>query len=143
MLHRSPFRNRSVPALVAPLLFACGRAPEPEVARAPEPEPEPIELAEPGPSPKDIKLAVEGETDRLTDCYMTGTFRDAGLRGTVNVTFTIQPSGRVSHAEDSGSDLGDPQVVDCVLGVFSSLEFTPGEYGATVVTYPVRFGRRS
>lgn len=139
MLHRSALAS----LLLLPLLLACGRAKEPEVAPAPEPQPEPVvDLAEPGPSPKDIKLAVEGETDRLTDCYMTGTFRDSALRGTVNVTFTIQPSGRVSHAEDSGSDLGDQGVVDCVLGVFSSLEFTPGEYGATVVTYPVRFGRR-
>lgn len=137
-------RRALASALALPLMLACGRAPEPEVARAPEPEPQPaVELAEPGPSPKDIKLAVEGETDRLTDCYMTGTFRDAGLRGTVNVTFTIEPSGRVSNAEDSGSDLGDQGVVACVLGVFSSLEFMPGEYGATVVTYPVRFGRRS
>ena len=80
--------------------------------------------------------------EALKECYIAGTFKDAQLAGTVNVAFTIEPTGRVSSAQDAGSDMPDPDVVECVVGVFAGLEFPPGGAGATDVTYPVSFGQR-
>jgi hypothetical protein len=124
-------------------LIACGNQPEPETVAtasvASEEEPE-IPAYVPGPSADEIRHAVDGRNDELRKCYMVGTFRDSQLTGTVNVVFTIQPSGRVSEANDAGSNMPDPEVVECVLGVFAQLEFQSGATSATEVTYPITFG---
>ncbi len=96
----------------------------------------------PGPSLGDIRSAISSINDDLRQCYIAGTFRDAQLAGTVTVTFTIDTDGTVSEAVDSGSDLSDPQVVDCVVSLFADLEFRPGGNEPTEVTYPIRFHGR-
>lgn len=95
----------------------------------------------PAPSSKDIRLAVSGISDDLQQCYLAGTFRDSALAGTVHVTFTIETSGRVSSAVDSGSDMADPEVVECVIDLFAGLSFKPGGQNPTEVSYPIRFNR--
>jgi hypothetical protein len=72
-----------------------------------------------------------------------GTFKNSQLAGTVNVTFTIDTTGHVSQATDAGSDIPDPEVVECVLDVFAEIEFRAGASSETEVTYPVRFGRQA
>ena len=87
-------------------------------------------------------MAVSSISDDLQQCYLAGTFKDSDLAGTVHVTFTIEPSGRVSSAVDSGSDLADPEVVECVIDLFAGLEFRAGGQNPTEVSYPIRFNRR-
>ena len=69
------------------------------------------------------------------------TFKNSQLAGTVNVLFTIDTKGKVSQAADAGSDIGDPEVVSCVLNVFGALEFVRGGSSETEVEYPVVFGQ--
>ncbi len=131
-------------AISALAVFAvgCGGAsaePPPVAPIAILEEEEPVEV-EPGPSPDEIRKVVGGRDSDMRKCFLMGTFRNAQLAGTVNVTFTIETDGRVSDATDAGSDLPDPEVVTCVLGVFAALEFRPGGVSATEVTYPIRFG---
>jgi hypothetical protein len=109
-------------------------APRQEVAQAP---------AGPALNSKEIRVAVSGISDDLQQCYLAGTFKDSSLAGTVHVTFTIEPTGRVSSAVDSGSDMADPDVVECVIDCFAGLSFRPGGQNATEVSYPIRFNRRS
>jgi outer membrane biosynthesis protein TonB len=129
--------------LLSLFVGACSSQPEPAApiarAPAPEPEPEPI-VIQPGPSAAEIRQAVDNRNDELRRCYMVGTFRDSQLSGTVNVVFIIDTTGKVSRANDAGSDMPDPEVVDCVLGVFAQLEFPSGASSATEVTYPITFG---
>lgn len=99
----------------------------------------PIEV---GPSPQEIKAVIDGSEPDVRQCYIAGTFKDSQLAGTVNVTFTIDPTGTVSQAADGGSSLPDPEVVNCVVNVFTQLVFRPGGSGPTEVTYPIRFGSR-
>src|SRR5688572_13007408 len=113
-------------------------------ASAPTPAPAAREVESPtGPAPtsKDIRLAVSTISDDLQQCYLAGTFKDSSLAGTVHVTFTIETSGRVSSAVDSGSDMADPDVVECVIDCFAGLSFRPGGQNPTEVTYPIRFNR--
>jgi hypothetical protein len=140
----------SVPALALPtllcaalpLVVACAAQPEPSVpAASPPPRAAPAQVS-PGPTASEIRSAVRSRNDELTQCYLAGTFKDAELAGTVNVSFTIEPTGKVKEAVDAGSDLPDAEVVRCVLEVFAGLEFTPGGASATEVTYPIRFGSR-
>jgi TonB family protein len=85
---------------------------------------------------------VSGISDDLQQCYLAGTFKDSDLAGTVHVTFTIEPTGRVSSAVDSGSDMADQDVVACVVDLFAGLSFRPGGQNPTEVTYPITFHRR-
>lgn len=144
-------------AVTSLLLLAtgCGQAPQAQpkapdaaepTASAPPPAPARTQVATPtGPAPttNDIRTAVSAISADIQQCYLAGTFKDSELAGTVQVSFTIEPSGRVSSAVDSGSDLTDPEVVECVLDLFAGLSFRPGGQNPTEVTYPIRFARRS
>jgi len=129
----------AAPAASAPTADDAPRAstPAPVAAR-----PQPATARGPAPSSKDIRVAVSGISDDIQQCYLAGTFKDSELAGTVQVSFTIEPSGRVSSAVDSGSDLADPEVVECVIDLFAGLSFRPGGQNPTEVTYPIRFSRR-
>jgi|GEM_PF-1746326 len=133
-------RTQAAPALAAPPSAKAAVAPT--KAR----QPEPVDTSAPaGPAlnSKEIRVAVSAISDDLQQCYLAGTFRDSSLAGTVHVTFTIEPSGRVSSAVDSGSDLADQDVVECVIDLFAGLSFRPGGQNPTEVSYPIRFNRRS
>lgn len=133
----------SAVALFSLVLGACSSPPEPQAAPAAAPEPsaapEPTAYV-PGPSADDIRGAVDGCDAELRQCYLLGTFKNSQLTGTVNVTFTIGTTGKVSETSDAGSDIPDPEVVKCVLDVVAELEFPAGASSETEVTYPIRFG---
>jgi hypothetical protein len=123
---------------------ACSTPPAPTatpVASAPPPQKEEPKWI-PGPDPQEIKQAVNARGAELRQCYLLGTFRNSQLTGTVNVLFTIDTAGKVSRAADAGSDIEDPEVVTCVLGVFGNLQFARGGSSDTEVEYPVVFGAR-
>jgi hypothetical protein len=129
-------------APAAPPQTAGAAAP---TASAPPPAPTRTEATSPtGPAPStgDIRTAVSAISADIQQCYLAGTFKDSELAGTVQVSFTIETTGRVSSAVDSGSDLADPEVVDCVIDLFVGLSFRPGGQNPTEVTYPIRFASR-
>jgi hypothetical protein len=95
----------------------------------------------PAPNSQEIQAAVDGRSAEIRECYMMGTFRDSQLEGTVHVRFTIESTGKVTDTADVGSSIPDPQVVQCVLGVFATLEFPAGRYYPTEVEYPISFGK--
>lgn len=134
--------RHSLPAIL--LACACSAPPEPETtatksAAPPKKKQEPEWVA--GPSPQEIKQVVNARGSELRQCYLVGTFKNSQLVGTVTVLFTINTEGKVSRASDAGSDIGDPEVITCVLGVFGDLEFAPGGSTDTEVEYPVVFGQ--
>lgn len=131
----------SLPALL--FTCACATPPEPQtasVAPAPQAKEEETVRWVPGPSPQEIKNAVNARGTELRQCYLLGTFKNSQLAGTVNVLFTIDTKGKVSKAANAGSDIEDPEVVTCVLGIFGDLEFAQGGSTETEVEYPVVFG---
>ena len=146
MTHPAPTRSLWLGAAPLALLFAilpaCASAPA-EVKAPIQETPVAVNAPPviPPPSVSEIKTTVSKKNPDLRQCYIAGTFKDAELAGTVNVTFTIGPDGRVSSATDAGSDMPDDEVVSCVLGVFARLQFSGGGNGETEITYPVRFGQ--
>lgn len=125
---------------------ACSTPKEPAAApvvQAAPPEEDAAPQWIPGPSPQEIKQAVNARDAELRQCYLMGTFKNSQLTGTVNVLFTIDTSGKVSKTADAGSNIPDPEVVTCVLGIFWNLEFARGGSTETEVEYPVVFGQRS
>lgn len=98
--------------------------------------------AGPAVNSREIRVAVSSISDDIQQCYLAGTFKDSNLAGTVHVTFTIEPTGRVSSVTDAGSDMADQDVVACVVDLFAGLSFRPGGQNSTEVTYPITFHRR-
>ena len=141
-LHRTfPFL-----ALFVPFSLACSQAPQPEPPVASsvphaQSQAESTREVRPAPNPQEIQAVVRLKNDEIRQCYVMGTFRDSQLSGTVHVLFTIETNGRVSATTDGGSNMPDPKVVECVLGVFAKLEFPAGKYDPTQVEYPIRFGK--
>lgn len=75
-------------------------------------------------------------------CMREGLFRDNALQGRVLLHFTIDENGRVQELRDAGSDLPDPQVIDCVAEAFYALQFPEPEGGEVRVTYPILLNER-
>lgn len=146
MLHRKHNFFVSLPLTLPAILAAsaCSAPPAPEAAPVVEAAPPEQEVAPqwiPGPSPQEIKQAVNARGPELRQCYLLGTFKNSQLAGTVNVLFTIDTTGKVSRTADAGSNIPDPEVVTCVLGIFGNLDFARGGSTETEVEYPVVFGQ--
>ncbi len=138
----------------------------PEASAAPsvslpplEPEPEPVasasaslapEPVEPGVrqdagptrgwlSKAAIKEGIERGNPEFVACYQRR--KNAAARGSINVNFVIAPDGSVPHAAalEQGTTLEDDGVIECVLGAFQRLSFSPPSGGRAVVTYPLNF----
>jgi hypothetical protein len=87
--------------------------------------------------PEVIQAVVRRRFGEFRGCYEAGLARDPKLEGRVVVRFVIGRDGRVSSAEDAGSDLPDAAVVDCVVGRFRAFTFPEPEGGIVTVVYPI------
>lgn len=74
-------------------------------------------------------------------CYESGLGRDPNLLGDVVVRFTIEPDGKVSHAENDDGNMPDDYVVTCVLRGFEGLSFPKAEGAPLTLEYPIAFTR--
>lgn len=89
--------------------------------------------------PEVIARVVRARIGTFRACYEDGLKRAPSLRGTVKVKFTIGPDGSVRSADDAGSQIASPDVVDCVRGAFRKLTFPQPEGGTVTVVYPLVF----
>ncbi len=90
-------------------------------------------------APEVIQKVVRADFGRYRRCYENGLRRDSQLHGRVSIKFVIDVDGHVSHAEDGGSELTDPKVIDCIKLGFSELVFPKPEGGIVTVVYPIIF----
>jgi len=72
-------------------------------------------------------------------CYRDGVERNSSLDGAVRLRFVVGESGHVTTVEDSGSDLTDRQVIDCVAEGFYALRFPEPERGDAHLVYRIHF----
>jgi hypothetical protein len=86
-----------------------------------------------------IQRIVRQNFGRFRLCYENGLRRNESLAGRVAVRFVIGRSGGVTLAQDSGSDLPDQGVRQCVVSSFSTLSFPEPEGGIVTVVYPIAF----
>ena len=64
---------------------------------------------------------------------------DPALKGTVKIKFTIAADGRVANAQDDGSQLASPEVIECVRAEIRKMTFPAPEGGTVTVVYPFEF----
>ncbi len=72
-------------------------------------------------------------------CYEDGLRKNATLAGRVTTKFTIASDGTVASVRDSGSDLADAQVIECVGKIFGAMTFPRPEAGTVEVVFPLIF----
>lgn len=129
---------------------------------------DPAEKAPPKPvegpfSEERVQEIVRANFDKMGACYAAGLKRDSKLKGTINVSLTIDGEGSVVNASAPKSDKPKPKpkkkvpywmrnkqkkqeelitdtgVVTCVEGEFKALRFPPTGRGLVTLTYPVVF----
>ncbi len=87
-----------------------------------------------------IQRMVRVNVGRIRQCYEHALQKAPNLTGRVSIRFVIGPTGKVVQASDSGSTLGDPGVIACVLAAVRRISFpSPTGGGPVVVTYPSVF----
>ena len=72
-------------------------------------------------------------------CYADGLRNNPSLAGRVTTRFVIDPGGHVSTTQDSGSDMPDQNVVQCVVRAFGNIDFPQPEGGIVIATVPLMF----
>ncbi|UQA59774.1 AgmX/PglI C-terminal domain-containing protein [Polyangium aurulentum] len=90
-------------------------------------------------APELIQRTVRQNFGRFRFCYEQGLRGNPSLAGRVAVRFVIGRDGAVSNVQNGGSDMGDPNVVSCVVRSFYGLSFPAPESGIVTVTYPILF----
>ncbi|NUP06913.1 MAG: AgmX/PglI C-terminal domain-containing protein [Polyangiaceae bacterium] len=99
----------------------------------------PSQQAEKRLSPETIQSVIRESFPKLRLCYENNLRPCPNINGRVTVSFTIEPTGRVSHADTKASDLPDQAINDCVAKRFRELQFPPFEGKPIRVVYPVLF----
>jgi len=87
--------------------------------------------------PEVIQRIVRQNFGRFKFCYTEGLRNNPSLQGRVATKFVINRDGSVLTTQDSGSDLPDQSVVQCVVRAFSNLSFPQPEGGIVTVVYPL------
>jgi hypothetical protein len=92
-------------------------------------------------APEIVQRIVRASFDRTKACYERALKKTPSLTGRVTTRFVIDEGGKVSSAapEASGTTLADAQAVDCVVGVFKTLEFPKPQGGIVTIVYPLVF----
>jgi len=87
-----------------------------------------------------IQRIVRQNYGRYRLCYEGGLRNNPNLQGRVSTRFTIDVNGGVRNVGNSGSDLPDAAVVQCVIKGFQGLSFPVSDSGQPLtVVYPILF----
>jgi outer membrane biosynthesis protein TonB len=76
---------------------------------------------------------------QVRTCYERELKNDPGLRGTVEVQFTIGPNGGISNARHVGGTLRNATVGDCVSSLVKRWRFPRPAVGRVDLIYPFSF----
>ena len=87
-----------------------------------------------------VATAVHADYNQMRECYVAGVARHKSLCGEAHIKFTIDETGRAQRPlAIVGTTLPDCEVVKCIEGRFSQLQFPSPEGGNVTVVYPLRF----
>lgn len=89
--------------------------------------------------PEVVQRILRGHFGVFRKCYEAALQRAPKTEGRVTVKIVIGRDGKVSSAADGGSDVGDTQMVACVVEEVAKAAFPQPEGGIVTVVYPVVF----
>jgi hypothetical protein len=82
-----------------------------------------------------VRRYVRRYLPKLRYCYEHALRAKPDVKGTVNVTFTIEPTGTVTGSTATGVD---KSVTDCMATTFGGIEYPKPESGSVHVTYALQ-----
>ena len=89
--------------------------------------------------PEEIEDIVHAGFGLFAHCYREGLDRHPGLNGVVRLRMVIGRDGVVDALRDSGTDMRDREVVDCVAEGFFALRFPKPRSGTVRLLYRIVF----
>lgn len=89
--------------------------------------------------PGAIEDVVHSGYRLFAHCYRDGIERDSSLGGIVRLRFVIDDVGEVAGVADSGSELPDQRVLDCMAESIFALKFPAPRQGDVKVVYRIVF----
>lgn len=96
----------------------------------------------PGRRPQDLMTIISGHRDEARACYDAALKAHPGIEGNLDIKFTIDPKGAVTDgaADEGKSDIHEPGVVTCIVGVLKKIKFAEHPKGfETRAHYPFNF----
>lgn len=96
----------------------------------------------PGRRPADLMTIIGTHRDEARACYDAALKAHPGIEGNLDIKFTIDPKGVVvdGAADDGKSDIHEPGVVTCIVGVLKKIKFAEHPKGfETKAHYPFNF----
>jgi len=98
--------------------------------------------AELGRTVTDLQAIVAAHRAEARACYDAALPNHPGVEGTIDVRWTIDPSGKVTDIDidTSHSELVEPAVANCVMAVIKKIQFNASAGGFETKThYPFNF----
>lgn len=91
--------------------------------------------------PPEVINRVVRKEPKLRTCYEDGLARNPKLEGRVSIGVVIDAKGVTTSAADSGSEMPDAKVRDCVVKVVGGFAYPPPAEGdaAGSATIPIVF----
>lgn len=135
--------------------------PTPTIAMKPSPTPTPVVVAKetledvkikPKVKPKVTPIpdqevlpddyiinTVKGQKAMFQRCYISHLRLNPNTSGRINLTFVIDPDGRVSSVRVLKSTIPDPKLQQCVMAVIERIKFRSYTGNPTRINYPIDF----
>ncbi len=105
-------------------------------------EPHGKHQSEPGRSTADLQAIVAAHRDEARACYDNSLANHPGIEGSIDVRWTIDPSGLVTDADvdTSHSEIVEPSVGTCIVAIIKKIHFNASPKGfETKAHYPFNF----
>jgi hypothetical protein len=98
---------------------------------------------EEGLSQKQVMTKIREEVGAIQKCYEEGVARKPGLKGDLDVKWTITPDGHTSNIYYSRNTLKDKAVETCIKTIFQNQIYPVAENGkSTNPFFPLKFDKK-
>lgn len=87
-------------------------------------------------SPDIVRRIVHAHLGEVELCYRRGRANNRKLAGRLEISFTVDAAGEVTHASPSGEPFADAEVARCVAEAAMSWRFPRPTHAEVVVSYP-------
>lgn len=87
---------------------------------------------------EEIQRTIEKHRPTFVKCY-TQLIQRKQIKGTVNLSFRIEPSGHVRQAQVSSTNLNDPQFKSCLVEALERIEFKSFIGDSISTLFPLQF----
>lgn len=93
-----------------------------------------------GLTPEQIRRVVAAHLGAVRACYDIELQKNPNLKGGMQLSWQIDPSGSVTNASVVSSSLGSPRVEGCVIRQLKNWKFPEASAASNVSSYPFKFG---